>query len=91
MLGPRAWAARHTQQAQLVGAAERTPAEIPCKYAVYYHMIVLSTTFCCLNGSCRADTAATEAPLDDRKSASTAAAVTTGAPIHTVQTNHGTH
>ena len=65
VLGSWAWAAGHTQQAELV-AAERTPAEVPCKCAAYYHIIVLSPTFCCLNGPCRADTAATEAPLDDR-------------------------
>ena len=85
VLGSWIFAAGHTQQAQLVGGAERTPSELVCECAACYHIIVLGTSFCCLTGSWRAGTAATGAPLQDRKSSSTAAAVTTGAPIHTAQ------
>ena len=84
VLGSRICAAGLTQQAQLVGATERTPCELLCTFAAYNPGIVLSTG-CCLNGSWRAGTAARGAPLHDRKSASTAAAVTIGAPIHTYQ------
>ena len=85
VLGSWIFAAGHTQQAQLIGGAERTPSELVCECAAYYRIIVLGTSFCCLTGSWRAGTAATGAPLQDRKSSSTAAAVTTGAPIHTAQ------
>ena len=85
VLGSWIFAAGHIQQAQLVRGAERTPSELVCECAAYYRIIVLGTSFCCLTGSWRAGTAATGAPLQDRKSSSTAAAVTTGAPIHTAQ------
>ena len=68
VLGSWICAAGHTQQAQLLGDAECTPSELVCECAEYYHIIVLCTGFCCLNGSWRAGTAATGAPLQDRKS-----------------------
>ena len=66
VLGAWASATGHTQQAQLVGAAERTPSQLVCECAAYYPGIVLSTPGCCLNGPWRAGTATTGAPLHDR-------------------------
>ena len=49
VLGSWAWAAGHTQQAQLVGAAERNRPEL-LEYLEEYYSLVVMTTTCCLDG-----------------------------------------